>query len=81
MNTSNLESPVLLDKSRNSNCIVVTSDVLLSGDHFGACARPVLKLISEYGIPESVLKQGNNLSPKSRYKQIQLLYKEKCKYV
>lgn len=33
--TSNLSSPVLLDKSRNSNCKVVTSEVELSGDHFG----------------------------------------------
>ena len=38
--TSNLESPVILVNSLNSSCMVVTSDVLLSGPHLGALATP-----------------------------------------
>lgn len=63
--TSYFGSPVARLKSLNSNWMVVISDVLLSGDHFGACAFLVNKLTSENGIPDSDSKHGNNLSAKS----------------
>lgn len=45
--TSYFLSPVIRLKSRNSSCIVVTSEVLLSGPHRGAWAFPVRRLMSE----------------------------------
>ena len=62
---SNFGSPVHRLRSRNSNWIVVTSEVLLSGLHFGECALRVARLTSEKGTPESELKQGRSRVPKS----------------
>jgi hypothetical protein len=63
--TSNFGSPVQRLRSRNSNWIVVTSEVLLSGLHFGEWALRVARFTSEYGTPESESKHGSNLVPKS----------------
>lgn len=56
---------VSIDKSLNSNWIVLTSDTELSGPHSGARALPVYKLTSEKGIWDFVLKQGSKRSPRS----------------
>lgn len=62
---SYLLSPEHLDKSLNSNCIEVTSLIVLSWPYFGACAIIVYKLTPEYGIPDGELNAGINLFPKS----------------
>ena len=63
--TAYLGSPVSLVKSRNSSWIVVTSEVLESGPHRGACALPVLRLTSEYGIADFDENAGRRRSPRS----------------
>lgn len=62
---SNVGSLVMRLKSRNSNWIVVTSLVELSGDHLGECAIIVAKFTSEYGIPDGELNAGINRLPNS----------------
>lgn len=56
---------VSIDRSLNSNWIVLTSDTELSGPHSGACALPEYRFTSEKGISDFVLKQGNKRSPSS----------------
>lgn len=68
-------SPVILERSLNSICMVVTSEVLLSGPHLGAWALPVRKFTSENGTREGELKHGNSLFPRSVCKRhLTLLY-------
>ena len=52
-------------RSLNSNWIVVTSEVELSGLHFGEWPLEDLRLTSEYGIPEGDPNEPNKRSPKS----------------
>ena len=53
------------DSSLNSICMVLTSDVLLSGPHRGGWACPVLRFTSEKGTLEALPKHGSSLSPRS----------------
>ena len=66
-------SPVILERSLNSICMVVTSDVLLSGPQRGAWALPDSRLTSEYGTLDLELKQGSKRSASSTCSREQII--------